>query len=235
MSLSKQTQLLLAAIALIALVYFLVPRPESLSTETAPLDEYSVDTSDMLSKEISTEITTNSTLNSEERNSLLYMREEEKLARDVYLALGKTWGRPIFSNIAKSEETHMNAVLALLEKYDIPDPVQSDTPGVFTQVVFQNLYTELVSRGETSEAAAFEVGAEIEDLDIADLTKALSETQNPAIENVYQNLMKGSRNHLRAFNRQLENLTGKPYRAVHISENQLQSILSSEQEKGPSR
>ncbi len=129
----------------------------------------------------------------------------------------------------------MNAVLGLLEKYSLSDPVVSDARGVFSQPIFQELYAKLVAKGQTSVASAFEVGAEIEDLDIADLQMALDQTDNTDIERVYQNLMKGSRNHLRAFNRQLERTSGQSYQAIHINSDELQAILSSQQEKGPIR
>lgn len=49
------------------------------------------------------------------------MREEEKLARDVYLTFGEKWGLTLFTNIAKSEQTHTDAVKTLLDRYEIKD------------------------------------------------------------------------------------------------------------------
>jgi hypothetical protein len=70
-------------------------------------------------------------LDYEEEQSLLFMREEEKLARDVYLAFYEEWGKPVFSNIAESEQTHTDAVAEKIEKYGLPDPVVDDTAGLF--------------------------------------------------------------------------------------------------------
>ena len=70
-------------------------------------------------------------LSETELSGLQFMREEEKLARDVYSTLYEKWGLPIFSNIAQSEQTHTEAVRDLLEKYNQPDPVIDDTVGVF--------------------------------------------------------------------------------------------------------
>ena len=39
-------------------------------------------------------------LTDDEAAALAYLREEEKLARDVYLTLADTWQLPIFANIA---------------------------------------------------------------------------------------------------------------------------------------
>lgn len=61
-------------------------------------------------------------LNEVEIADLTLMREEEKLARDVYWALGDIWTFRIFANISQSEQVHMDAMLALLEKYELQDP-----------------------------------------------------------------------------------------------------------------
>jgi len=63
-------------------------------------------------------------LSQEEINSLIHMRQEEKLARDVYLTLYNKWHSQIFKNIANSEEWHMQIVKFLLDKYNLPDPVK---------------------------------------------------------------------------------------------------------------
>ena len=60
------------------------------------------------------------------------MREEEKLARDVYLAMDDLWGLRVFSQISWSEQNHMDAVLAVLDKYGVLDPVGDNPTGVFT-------------------------------------------------------------------------------------------------------
>ena len=63
------------------------------------------------------------TLSEREAHNLAYLREEEKLARDVYTTLYEKWQVPVFRNIPKSEQAHTNAVLALLQKFGVPDPV----------------------------------------------------------------------------------------------------------------
>ena len=59
-----------------------------------------------------------SDLTESEIQGILFMREEEKLARDVYLALAERWDMNVFSNIARSEQTHMDSVLTLIELFD---------------------------------------------------------------------------------------------------------------------
>ncbi len=174
------------------------------------------------------------TLDEQEKEGLLHMREEEKLARDVYLTLYEKWKLPIFRNIARSEQNHMNAVKVLLDKYSLEDPVEQthDEVGKFVNPEIQELYNKLVEEGSQSLENALKVGATIEDLDIKDLEDYVAETDNNDIKTVYNNLMKGSRNHLRAFTSQLERRYGETYHCQFISEEECQSIINSDWERG---
>jgi len=166
-----------------------------------------------------------------ERTSLIYMREEEKLARDVYLELYDTWGQQIFSNIASSEQSHTDAVKTLLERYDIPDPVTDDVRWVFSSPVLQWLYNTLVAQWNLSLTDALIVGATIEDLDIKDLQDASAQIDNEDILLVYANLERGSRNHMRAFAKNLTNLWIS-YTPVYISQADYDAIITSDTERG---
>jgi hypothetical protein len=136
---------------------------------------------------------------------LTHMREEEKLARDVYTTLHQHWQLPIFDNIARAEQSHMNLVLYVMQRYQLPDPVPSNQVGAFADPVFTQLYQMAVNFGQISPLHALLVGAVIEDLDIFDLHEALFYTDNRDVDTVWQNLQKGSRNHMRAFYPQLSN------------------------------
>jgi hypothetical protein len=170
-------------------------------------------------------------LTPQEEESLLFMREEEKLARDVYLYLYNIWGDKIFLNISDSEQQHTDAVLGLIEKYNLPDPA-ADTPmGEFDNLVLQGLYDLLTAQGTASLIDALIVGATIEDLDINDLHSQLLFIDNADITLVYENLLKGSRNHLRAFTGRLTDL-GFEYVPVYISQEDYDAIVSSPSERG---
>lgn len=171
------------------------------------------------------------TLNEDEIRSLQFMREEEKLARDVYLTLYDKWKVNIFLNISSSEQTHADAVLALLNKYSLKDPVGNNAPGVFTDSTLQNLYMQLVTLGSASLLEAYKVGTTIEDLDIYDLESALLSIDNEDIEYAYDNLKRGSRNHMRAFYSQVIS-SGGSYSAQFISQSELEAIVNSPKEKG---
>ena len=171
------------------------------------------------------------TLSAVEAENLAFMREEEKLARDVYLYLLDVWGQWVFENIAAGEQQHMDAVGILLEKYSLADPAAGNGAGVFTNQVLQNLYDSLTEQGSMSILDAMYVGATIEDMDINDLERILSDTDKPDFVNVCENLMKGSRNHLRAFVGQIE-LLGETYDAQYLTQVEVDAILDDPRENG---
>jgi hypothetical protein len=105
------------------------------------------------------------------------------------------------------------------------------TVGVFRGKEMQKLYDELVAQGEESIEGAVKVGALIEELDIADLRQLIAETDNDDVTIICQNLLKGSRNHLRAFARQLKRFN-TPYEAKHLSQEEFDRIAASDHERG---
>ena len=146
----------------------------------------------------------NDQLSAQEVQSLQWMVEEEKLASDIYQELYERWGLKTFFNIgAKSEVQHIKAVSSLLTAYGVENPSLS-ARGKFSNPDLQSLYNNLLAQGSQSLEQALYVGAAIEELDIRDLQDAINETQQADIIQVYQNLMKGSSQHLSAFMQQIE-------------------------------
>ncbi len=141
-------------------------------------------------------------LSSSEAAAVTYMREEEKLARDVYTKLAETSGLSVFTRIANSEQRHMDALGRILTRYDLPDPTSGKAVGEFKNPELQKLYTNLVARGKTSPDAALAVGRSIERLDIADLNKREAASKHSDVRSVFEQLERGSRMHLRAFTSQ---------------------------------
>jgi hypothetical protein len=160
---------------------------------------------------------------------LKFLREEEKLARDVYLTLHGVWGLNPHKNIASSEQTHTERVKDTLAALAIPDPVLDDTVGTFVNPTLAKLYEELTAQGKTSEVASLQVGATVEDLDIKDLELRKARVSDPAILSMYEALQCGSRNHLRSFTSNLAQ-RGESYKAQYISAEAMQNILSTGQE-----
>jgi hypothetical protein len=145
-------------------------------------------------------------LTAEPKAGLVFLREEEKLARDVYLKMFELWGKTIFSNISVSEQRHMDSVKNLLDRYGISDPVGDNDPGVFTDPDIQDLYDELIAKGSLSLKDALEVGVIIEEMDIQDLEEMFPLYTQQDILNVLTNLLSGSNHHLAAFNKILATL-----------------------------
>jgi hypothetical protein len=143
-------------------------------------------------------------LTESEAEHVLSMREEEKLARDVYLTLNNKFPSHIFARIAASEQQHTSAVARIITMQELVDPVVDDTIGKFIDPAFADLYVSLVEEGSADYAAALKVGALIEEIDIADLKEALAVATNSQVKRVFENLLYGSYNHLRAFVANLE-------------------------------
>jgi hypothetical protein len=171
-------------------------------------------------------------LSEAEVDSLQFMREEEKLARDVYAELEQHGY--VFQRIGGAEQRHFDAVARLLDRFRVPDPAVGAKPGVFRDPSLQALYTELVARGTRSELDALAVGLEIEELDIHDLDRAREIVRHSEIAFVYDQLQRASRNHLRAFRRRLTALGGS-YAPRHLEPTTFEAIASSETERGPGR
>lgn len=173
-----------------------------------------------------------SELSEEEIEGLLFMREEEKLARDVYLNLSEVWGLPVFSNIARSETQHTKTIESLLDRYDLEDPADSTDAGVFTNPTLQELYNQLVEEGSRTLVDALIVGATVEEIDILDLEEYIAQTNQEDIAFVYNNLMEGSRNHLRAFVSTLESQSGETYQPQFLDQDDFAAIMNKAAERG---
>lgn len=193
--------------------------------------EYVVDASDYIVAHAKIGDSVLGVLSDKEKAGLVKMRQEEKLAHDVYLVLYQTWGLNIFRNIASSEATHTEAVRYLLKRYSLVDPIKSEELGIFQDNEFSKLYHDLVDKGKESPEDALFVGALIEDLDINDLNSLIAETNNENVLEIYNDLARGSRNHLRAFNKQLQK-AGKVYSAQYISAKEFLEIINMGQERG---
>lgn len=167
-------------------------------------------------------------VNEAEIEMLKYMREEEKLACDVYRYFFTLYKVPVFKNIPNSEQRHMSRIKCLLDHYGIADPV-IDEDGKFTNPVLQGLYTTLTEQGKVSVAEAYKIGATIEDLDIKDLATDLTQTENPAIRDIFERLMCGSRNHLRSYYSLITN-AGSTYTAQYITAEEFSAIVTTEKE-----
>lgn len=143
-------------------------------------------------------------ITADETSMLLYLTEEEKLAHDVYSKLYEKYGSRVFNTISRSETTHQERMLDLLSTRGIDDP-RSNEPGVFNNQDLQTLYDTLMAQADKSLAEAYKVGVAIEETDIADIENDLKniDSSHTDIVETLNLLLRGSKNHLQAFNRQL--------------------------------
>lgn len=168
-------------------------------------------------------------LSETEVEAVTYLREEEKLARDVYLKLAERWQLPIFANIAAAEQRHMDLVAQVLELYGIADPIVDDTVGAFTDTELAGFFNDFVDAGDVSLIDALTVGATIEDMDLADLQVLIGFATNDHLKLVAYNLAKGSRNHLRAFVRALA-AQDATYAPQFLTEAEFEAVFEAEME-----
>jgi len=158
-----------------------------------------------------------------EKEGILLMREEEKLAHDVYSFFVEKYNIPIFRNIKQSEVMHQKSMIWLMEKYDIKDP-SFEEQGKFNNKELQKLYDRLTVQGNTL-IEALKIGAYIEELDIFDLKKLMKKTDNEDILWVYSRLLWGSENHFRAFTRNLSN-RGVEYEPEFLTKEEMETMLN---------
>jgi len=139
------------------------------------------------------------------------------------MAFYAEWGVSVFNNIARSEQSHTDAILRLMTKYGVADPALD--VGQFSDPELQDLFDTLISGGSQSPLDALMVGALIEEVDMEDIAAAMERTSQTTILKVYTNLMAGSKKHLRAFVSNIELITGEPYVAQWISQDEVDAIL----------
>jgi hypothetical protein len=173
------------------------------------------------------------TLTENEKAGILLMREEEKMARDIYQTLNEKWDQMPFVHISESEINHMARMKLLIDKYNLKDPVEknADKRGVYENKVLAQMFEELTASGKTSLEAAFRAGAKVEEVDIRDLKEAMARTSNEEIKNTYADLISASENHLRAFVRNLKRLD-VIYTPVVMDKKEFDAIISSDKGMG---
>lgn len=167
---------------------------------------------------------TGQNISEDDKEALLFMLEEEKLARDTYYYLDSVWSINTFANIKQSEQQHMDAVENLIKSYSIS--YQIEPMGVFQDTSLQNFYNQFIANGVQSKINALTIGATIEDLDIVDLREFIAKTDNQNLIAVFQNLECGSKNHLRSFVKDIVN-EGSTYTPQFLTQPDYDLIINS--------
>jgi len=190
-------------------------------------------------------------LDMHEASHLTFMREEEKLARDVYLTFAAMYPQQkTFSNIAtKAEQTHTNVMRDKLLEYNLtdPNPETNNLPeslGVFSGSewgwYFDEKFKLLTDWGSESELQALYAGAFIEELDMHDIAVCpqvmidngyppvcgLEYTDKQPLIDAYSSLIEGSESHLRSYVGKIEAIIGVgKYKAQYLSQDEVDNIL----------
>lgn len=162
-----------------------------------------------------------------EKNHVLWMREESKVARDLYTFLFNRWGIPVFKKKMVKEQVNMDRSLTIINKYGLTDPIVKDEQGIYSKENFRQMYVELAMRGNSSLPEALRAAAITEELDIMELEDALQNTiTNPDLKSIYNTMAVSSRNHLRAIIEQIQCM-GEIYGPQRLPEKRFYSIVDS--------
>lgn len=131
---------------------------------------------------------------------IAFMREEERMARDLYAALAEAHdGATPMSRITTSEQRHFDAVGRLITTFGLTDPSTGRAPGTYAYDELTTLYASLYEQGKASLDGAYAAGVAVETTDIADLQDAIAASDNATVDQVFSNLLRASEQHLRAF------------------------------------
>ncbi len=152
------------------------------------------------------------------------MREEEKLA-GMSIPTSMMHGDTTPSGTSRIvEQKHMDSIKVLLDQFSLDDPVGENDYGEFENQDLLDLYNSLIESGEVSLVDALKVGAAIEEIDIIDIQEYVDKTDDLDIIRVYENLIKGSENHLNAFVKALEK-QGLEYKPQYLTQDEYDRIL----------
>jgi hypothetical protein len=164
-------------------------------------------------------------LTAREVEGILFIREEEKVARDLYQSLYDEFNLTVFTDLARSEQSHMDSIKIPIDKYGLKDPVIEER-GVFTNQTLTQFYDDLLDSGKQSEEDALKSAATFEEISIIDLEKELNATQNEEVRVIYEGLLAGSRKHLRSYVRDLQDV-GISYEPKYLSQEDFDEIVKS--------
>lgn len=161
-----------------------------------------------------------------EKNAIIYNLEEKKLSHDLYVAFESKWDAQIFENIARTEQDHFNYLLKLTQELgiEVPATILSNEKGIYYNPNLQEEYNTMLASGSKSLIDALTIGAKMEEMDIVDLHKVMDVTNETKVFLAYDRLYNTTRNHLRAFVRNL-NAQGIDYSPVMLARDEYDKII----------
>ena len=165
-----------------------------------------------------------------DRDAIIYVVQEEKVAHDFYKAMYELHGVISFRSISKSEGLHMDQAKQLIEHFGIEDPNKEyyDTPGSFKNPKFEEMYNSLVRNGTNSIVDALVEAARFEEMDIVDIQRFTASTQDEYLKSTFEKLSGVSENHLKALVKDLFE-RGVEYTPKYLSAEQYNEIITSKE------
>jgi hypothetical protein len=164
-------------------------------------------------------------ISDKDKSSLIYFREEQKLAADAFASYFEIWENKLFFNAEVNEKGHIKKVISLLEYYEIEDPAGDNEKGKFINDSIKNEYFNIVSFGRQSLIHAYLGSAELAEKDIFETGNAISETDNEKIIEVYKALKGSSEKYLKIFIGKLKD-NSVVYRPKYLKEEDFNKIVN---------
>ncbi len=161
-----------------------------------------------------------------EAGDLQLLREEEKLARDLF----RDWSdrSELFGAVAHSKQLHFEIVGALLQRHQVTDRTLGGE-GLYVFPQLQTLHQELLARGGSTELEALAAGAELHERDLVGLEEAAGRSQLEDVRASLAEIQRGARNHLRGCVEELA-LQGVDYAPRLLSPEAFAAIINSPRE-----
>ena len=162
-----------------------------------------------------------------DKNTLVYFREEEKLAADAYYYFYEQWANKIFQSVTASEDKHEGRIKDLLDYYGIDDPVKGYERGKFSNDSLKAFYIHLIFFGGQSLLHSYIAGVEIEERAFYDLDNAVKETENEGIIDIYKTHKIASEGYMRLFAGKLKD-NSIIYKPKYLTEDSYNKIIKGE-------
>lgn len=162
-----------------------------------------------------------------DKNSLVYFREEEKLAADAFDYFYEMWTNKLFLTFKNSETKHECRFRELLDYYGIEDPVKEYGRGEFGSDSLEYYYVSIISFGSKSLLHSFLAGAEIEEKTVYELGNAIKVIDNENLTEVYKTHKISSEGYLRVFAAKLKD-NSIIYKPKFMTEDSYNKIINGE-------
>ncbi|MFB6181896.1 MAG: DUF2202 domain-containing protein [Candidatus Magasanikbacteria bacterium] len=170
-------------------------------------------------------------LKKEEKWTLLFMVEEEKMIRDLSYKFYQEYNEGVFEDIYKAENTHYKVVQKFIRDYNLDDPTSKKGVGEFHNPQIQMIHDDLLEQGMENKTEAYKALVNALERDVNDLNENIEKTNKDGILFAYRNLRRSSKNHIRVL-MDIVRKKGEKYEPQYLSEAKFNSIKNSSIDSG---